>query len=103
VIILFSLLSSTEASTLWFSSSWASYGLWVALWLHAICRQMDGTRKYHPDWGNPVTKEHIWHVLTDKWILGKNLGIPSCGSDLDLSDGYKMESQTLFVLHFSDG
>jgi hypothetical protein len=31
---------------------------------------MDGTRKY-----NPVTKEHTWYVLTDKWISGKNLGI----------------------------
>ena len=30
---------------------------------------MDGTRDYHPEWGNPVTKEHTWHVVTDKWIL----------------------------------
>jgi len=30
---------------------------------------MVGTRKYHPEWGNPVTKEHTWHALTDKWIL----------------------------------
>ena len=22
-------------------------------------------------------KEHTWHVLTDKWILGKNLGMPT--------------------------
>jgi hypothetical protein len=22
-------------------------------------------------WGNSVTKEHTWYVLTDKWILGK--------------------------------
>jgi len=37
---------------------------------------MDGTRKYHPDWGNPVTKEHTWYVLTDKWILVQKLRIP---------------------------
>jgi hypothetical protein len=27
---------------------------------------MDGTRKYHPVWGNPVTKEHTWYALTQK-------------------------------------
>ena len=37
---------------------------------------MDGTRKYHPEGGNPITKEHIWYALTDKWILAKKLGIP---------------------------
>ena len=26
--------------------------------------------------GKPVTKEHTWYVLIDKWILGKKLGIP---------------------------
>jgi len=38
-------------------------------WLHEILRQMDGTRIYHPEWVNLVTKEHTWHVLTDKWIV----------------------------------
>jgi hypothetical protein len=38
---------------------------------------MDGTRKYHPEWGNTITKEHTWYALTDKWILlAQNLGIP---------------------------
>jgi hypothetical protein len=32
---------------------------------------MDGTRKYYSEWGNPVTKNHEWYVLTDKWILAK--------------------------------
>ena len=32
---------------------------------------MDGTRIYHPEWGNPITKEHTWHALTDKWILAQ--------------------------------
>jgi hypothetical protein len=37
---------------------------------------MDGTRKYHPEQGCPVTKEYIWYVLTDKWILALKLRIP---------------------------
>jgi hypothetical protein len=37
---------------------------------------MDGTRKYHPERGNPVTKEHTWYVLTDEWILVQKLRIP---------------------------
>jgi hypothetical protein len=24
----------------------------------------------------PVTKEHTWYALTDKWILAQRLGIP---------------------------
>ena len=36
---------------------------------------MDGTRKDHPEWGNPITKEHTWYALTDKWILALKLGI----------------------------
>jgi hypothetical protein len=26
---------------------------------------------------NPVTKEHTWYALTDKWIFGKKLRIPT--------------------------
>ena len=37
---------------------------------------MDGTKIYHPEWDNPVTKEDTWYVLTDKCILAKKLGIP---------------------------
>ena len=28
-------------------------------------------------YNNPVTKEHTWYGLTDKWILGKKLRIPT--------------------------
>jgi hypothetical protein len=35
--------------------------------------QMDGTRKYHPESDNSITKEHIWYVLADKWILVKKV------------------------------
>ena len=37
---------------------------------------MDLTRKYHPEWGNPITKEHTWYPLTDKWILAQKFGVP---------------------------
>jgi hypothetical protein len=37
---------------------------------------MDGTRKYHPEWSNPIIKEHTWYALTDKWILAQKCRIP---------------------------
>jgi hypothetical protein len=43
---------------------------------HEFYRQMGGTRKYHPEWGNPETKGHAWYILTDKWILAKKNIIP---------------------------
>jgi hypothetical protein len=42
---------------------------------HEFCRQMDGTRKYHPEWGNPDPKGNAWCVLTNKWILAKKYRI----------------------------
>ena len=30
-------------------------------------------KKYHP---NPITKEHTWYALIDKWILAQNIRIP---------------------------
>ena len=36
---------------------------------------MDRTRKYHPECGIPITKEHKWYVVTDKWILGQKLQV----------------------------
>ena len=32
-------------------------------------RQMIGTGKYHPKFGNPITKEYTCNAITDKWIL----------------------------------
>jgi hypothetical protein len=37
--------------------------------LHEIHKRMDGTWKYHPQWSDPVKKEHTWYMLIDKWIL----------------------------------
>ena len=47
---------------------------------------MDGTRKYHPEWDNPVTKEHTWYALTDKWILAQKFGI----SKIQFTDHMKL-------------
>ena len=32
-------------------------------------REMDGTRKYHPQWGNPNPDKHTCYVVTYKWKL----------------------------------
>ena len=31
--------------------------------------------KNHPEWGNPIAKEHTWYALIDKWILAQKLQI----------------------------
>ena len=31
---------------------------------------------YHPEWGNPITKEGTWYALTNKWILAQKPRIP---------------------------
>ena len=36
---------------------------------------MDGPGGYHPEWGNPITKEHTRYKLTDKQILAQKLRI----------------------------
>ena len=37
---------------------------------------MVGPGGHHPEWGNSITKELKWYVLTDKWILAPNVGYP---------------------------
>ena len=32
---------------------------------------MDGTRKYHVEWGNSDPEGHAWYIFTNKWILAK--------------------------------
>ena len=39
--------------------------------------------------GNSVTKEHTCYVLTDKWILGKKLRIPT----IQLTDHMKLKKK----------
>jgi hypothetical protein len=44
--------------------------------INEILRQIDGVGGYHPEGGNPITKEHTFYALTDKWILVQKFGIP---------------------------
>ena len=37
---------------------------------------MDGSGRYHPEWGNSITKEHTWYAFIDKWILAQKLRTP---------------------------
>jgi hypothetical protein len=37
---------------------------------------MDGTRKYHHELSYPITKEHTWYILSNKWILAQMFRIP---------------------------
>jgi hypothetical protein len=54
-------------------------------------RQIDGTRKYHPEWGNSDPKGHKWYVLTNKWILEKKkYRIPKIQST-ELKKFYKLK------------
>jgi hypothetical protein len=44
-------------------------------WIYKILRQMYGSGRYHPKWGNPITKELTWYALIDKWLLAKKFRI----------------------------
>jgi hypothetical protein len=69
---------------------WCLHMRWISRlkqWLHEICRHMDGTRKYYPEWGNPVTRKHTWYILTNKWILGKKWEYPPSNSQAIWSSG----------------
>jgi hypothetical protein len=58
---------------MWYNAVLLSY---KKQWIHEILRQMNGTRKYYPEWANSITKEHTnVDALTDKWILAQKLGI----------------------------
>jgi hypothetical protein len=57
--------------------------------IHEILRQMDGTRTYHPEWSNPVTKEHTWCALIEKWILAQKLRI----SKIQFTDHMKLSKK----------
>ena len=48
-------------------------GVLSAIKNNEILRQMDGTRKCHPERGNPVTKECTWYALTNKQMLAQRL------------------------------
>jgi hypothetical protein len=45
---------------------------------------MNGIRKYHPELGSPITKEHTWYVLTDKWIISPEVLNTQCTDHMKL-------------------
>jgi hypothetical protein len=54
-----------------------------------ILGQIDRTRKYHPERGNPIIKEYIWYALTVKWILAQKFGIPK----IQFTDNMKLNKK----------
>ena len=63
----------------WIQKMWYIYTMEyysaINKWIYEIPRQMDWAGGHHPEWGNPITKELKWNVLTDKWILTQKLSI----------------------------
>jgi hypothetical protein len=60
------------------------------------------TRKYHPEQGNPITKEHTCYVLTDMWILAQKFGIHK----IQFTDHMKLkknEDQSVDTLSLLEG
>ena len=54
-------------------------------------------RKYHPGRGSPITKEHTWHALTDKWIVAQKLGIPKIQLTEHMKLKKKEEDTSVFL------
>jgi hypothetical protein len=54
---------------------------------------MDGSGGYHPEWGNPITKELTWYVLTDKQILAQKLRLPK----IQFSKHMKLKNEDQWV------
>ena len=50
---------------------------------------MDGTRKYHFEWGNRDLKGHARYILTAKWILANMFRIPM----IDPADPMKLNKK----------
>ena len=50
---------------------------------------MDGTKKYHPDRGNSITKEHTLYALTDKQTSAQGLRIPK----IKFTDNMKLKEK----------
>ena len=59
---------------------------------------MNGTRKYHPEWGKSDLKVHAWYVFTNKWILAKKYRIPRIQStDLKKLNSSKGPSEDISI------
>ena len=65
---------------------------------------MDVSGGYHPEWGNPITKELTWYTLTDKWILAQKLSIPKIqfAKHMKLKKKKDQSVATLFLLRMGN-
>ena len=58
---------------------------------------MDQTRKYHPVLDNPVKKEYICYVLTDKLLIARKLRKPT----IQLTNHMKLKKKEDHSVHVS--
>jgi hypothetical protein len=58
----------------WLETMWFIYTMeYYSATKNEFCREVDGSRKYHPEGDNSDPKGHAWYVLTNKWILVKKV------------------------------
>ena len=64
---------------------------------------MDGSGGYHPEWGNPITKEYTWYALT-KWIVAQKLRISKIpfAKHMKLKKKEDQSVDTLFLLRMGN-
>ena len=70
-----------------YTQSWTASTFHSSHCLPAINALKHGTRKYHSEWGNSITKEHTCYELADKWILALKLRI----SKIQFTDHMKLK------------
>ena len=58
---------------------------------------MNGTRKYYPEWGNPIIKKYTWYTFTGMRILAQKLRIPK----IQFTDQKKLKKITKEWLFWS--
>jgi hypothetical protein len=65
---------------------------------------MDASGGYHPEWDNPITKEHTWYALTDKQILAQKLRISKIqfAKHMKLKKKENQSVDTLFLLRMGN-
>jgi len=67
-------------------------------WLHEIHWQMDGTRKYHPELSNSITKKYTWYAFTDKWLLAQISNYPRSTDHMKLKKKNEQSADASLLL-----
>jgi hypothetical protein len=57
---------------------WGTFGIAPEMWMKKVPNKKIKLKKKKRKLssGNPITKEHTWYALTDKWILAQKFRIP---------------------------